>query len=96
MAAAAAGKSTLGIPQSVGREFMGYGNKPKYSTGGTMGGGAAGSNAEYRHDPVKKKRNPQTRGSAGAYAMISALRNPGQSSAEMKGGKYHNPHRGGY
>lgn len=138
MQIAAAGKSTIGIPADVGKEFVkedkkvahkeeygketqgeagkrnrrvmakshnyagmnpGYKQRspmPKYSTGGTMGGGAAGSNAEYRHDAVKKKRNPQTRGSAGAYAMIAALRNPGQSSAEMKGGKYHNPHRGGY
>jgi len=68
---------------------MPYGNspKPKYSTGGTMGGGAAGSNPEYRHDPVKKKRNPQTRGSAGSYAMIAALRQPGRSSKEFKGSK---------
>lgn len=62
MAAAAAGKSTLGIPASVGREFMGYGsNMPKKSTGGTISG-AVGSNTEYRHDDVKKERNPQTRG----------------------------------
>lgn len=63
MAAAAAGKSTLGIPQNVGREFMGYGRNPtpKKSTGGTISG-AVGSNTEYRHDNVKKTRNPQTRG----------------------------------
>ncbi len=102
MAAAAAGRSTLGIPQEVGREFMGGGSKknasqgmkgmayrekhdpkrkgnqmkgygdgsnpgykhrakkPKYSTGGTMSG--AVGNPEYRHDELKKSRNPQTRG----------------------------------
>lgn len=41
---------------------MGYGsNMPKKSTGGTISG-AVGSNTEYRHDDVKKERNPQTRG----------------------------------
>lgn len=75
MAAAAAGKSTLGIPQSVGREFMGYGNKPKVSTGGTVSA-AVGSNAEYRHDKVKKKRNPTTRG-AKQKALTKGLRRNG-------------------
>jgi hypothetical protein len=72
MAAAAAGKSTLGIPQSVGREFMG---KPKVSTGGTVSA-AVGSNAEYRHDKVKKKRNPTTRGSK-QRALTKGLRRNG-------------------
>lgn len=62
MAAAAAGNSTIGIPQSVGREFAKEDRKmPKsYSTGGTMSG--AVGNPEYRHDGLKKDRNPQTRG----------------------------------
>lgn len=77
MAAAAAGKSTIGIPQSVGREFMphSYGNKPKVSTGGTVSA-AVGSNAEYRHDKVKKKRNPTTRGSK-QRALTKGLRRNG-------------------
>lgn len=45
MAAAAAGKSTLGIPQSVGREFMGGGSK-KYSTGGTVSGAVGNPHGE--------------------------------------------------
>jgi len=134
MAAAAAGKSTLGIPQKVGREFMKAGipnhkqpmsPKPKVSTGGTVGA-AVGSNPEYRHDMPYKSRNPQTRGTKktgyetghgsrnkqtpGNYyvqdgamkmqkCMVYQMRgnsSAGKSSAEMKGGKYHNPHRGGY
>ena len=76
MAAAAAGKSTLGIPASVGREFMGGGSKkPKVSTGGTVSA-AVGSNAEYRHDKVKKKRNPTTRGSK-QRALTKGLRRNG-------------------
>jgi len=75
MAAAASGNSTLGIPASVGREFMGYGNKPKKSTGGTVSG-AVGSNTEYRHDKVKKKRNPTTRG-AKQKALTKGLRRNG-------------------
>lgn len=55
--------------------------------GGGAVGAAAGSNPEYRHDMVYKSRNPQTRGSAGAYAMIAALRQPGRSSSEFKGAK---------
>lgn len=117
MQIAAAGKSNIGIPQKVGKEFVkadrrkkmaGYGSskignphgerqamggmrdreayskkvkrsapgrnpgymhtkgnphnkkKPKYSTGGTVGGGVG--NVEYRHDGPHKSRNPQTRG----------------------------------
>jgi len=46
MAAAASGNSTLGIPASVGREFMGYGNKPKKSTGGTVSGAVGNPHGE--------------------------------------------------
>ena len=61
MHAAAAGKSTIGIPTSVGKEFayedsLRKGNstkngihtvhwKPKHSTGGTRGGGSVGGAA---------------------------------------------------
>lgn len=165
MRIAAAGKSNIGIPKSVGLEFVkedrkvahkeeygketqgeagkrnrrvmakshnyagmnpGYKQRspmPKYSTGGTMAGGVG--NTEYRHDGPHKSRNPTTRGTKdmgyatgygsrnkqtpGNYyvqdgamkmqkSMVMQMRggNAGVSSAEMKGGKYHNPHRGGY
>ncbi len=54
---------------------MSYGSKPKVSTGGTVSA-AVGSNAEYRHDPVKKKRNPTTRGSK-QRALAKGLRRNG-------------------
>ncbi len=57
MAAAAGGKSTLGIPAKVGREFM---KADSYSTGGTMSGSVG--NPEYRHDPMYKSVSRQTRG----------------------------------
>jgi len=56
MQAAAAGKSTLGIPKKVGKEFV----MADYSTGGTMSGSVG--NPEYRHDPMHKSTYHQTRG----------------------------------